>query len=220
MSASDLDSRIAGALQRKAALPDDIAALLAEVEAALTKTGDELSRARSEAFDPLSTTAAVASARGVTFDAEFRHGRLVVARDALGTKHQEAVARVEQERRAAAHADLIARRDEFAARFEGVWRDHAEVLASFLHEVATIDEASPPPIGCGWAPGSTAPRASLVRAFRISISTSWSAWRRGCRRGTTTRTGRRADVAAAAAEAQRRGDGTGAAAAARRGHFR
>ena len=64
MSATDLDGRIAGVLQRTKALPDDVAALLAEVEAAVTKTGDELARARTEAFDPMSTTAAVASAQG------------------------------------------------------------------------------------------------------------------------------------------------------------
>jgi hypothetical protein len=140
MSATDLDGRIAGVLSRMKALPDDVAALLGEVEAALVKVGDELSRARSEAFDPMSSAAVIASARGTIFECEFRHGRLVAARDALGTKHQEAVARVEQERRAAAHADLIARRDELAARFEGVWREHAEPLASYLHEVATVDE--------------------------------------------------------------------------------
>ena len=37
MSATDLDSRIAGVLSRTKALPDDVAALLAEVEAALTE---------------------------------------------------------------------------------------------------------------------------------------------------------------------------------------
>ena len=66
--------------------------------------------------------------------------RLVVARDRLGEKHAAALERVEQERRAAAHADLVARRDALAARFEGVWREHAEPLAAFLHEIAAIDE--------------------------------------------------------------------------------
>ena len=37
MSATDLDSRIAGVLSRSKALPDDVAALLAEVEAAVTE---------------------------------------------------------------------------------------------------------------------------------------------------------------------------------------
>ena len=87
MSAGDLDSRIAGVLQRAKALPDDVAALLAEVETALTKVGDELSRARAEAFDPLSTTAVIASARGTIFESEFRLQRLVEARDRLGEKH-------------------------------------------------------------------------------------------------------------------------------------
>ena len=87
MSATDLDSRIAGVLSRTKALPDDVAALLAEVEAALAKAGDELARARSEAFDPMSTTAVIASARGTIFECEFREARLVVARDRLGEKH-------------------------------------------------------------------------------------------------------------------------------------
>ena len=60
MSAGDLDGRIAGVLQRAKALPADVAVLLGEVEAALAKAGDELSRARETAFDPLSSTAAVA----------------------------------------------------------------------------------------------------------------------------------------------------------------
>ena len=140
MSATDLDGRIAGVLSRSKALPDDVAALLAEVEAAITKAGDELSRARETAFDPLSTTAAVASARGVTFDAEFRHGRLVVARDRLVEKHAAALERVEQERRAAAHAALVARRDELAGRFPDVWASLAVPLSEYLHEVAAIDE--------------------------------------------------------------------------------
>ena len=63
-----------------------------------------------------------------------------MARDRLVEKHAAALERVEQERRAAAHADLVARRDELAARFESTWREHAEPLAAFLHEVAAIDE--------------------------------------------------------------------------------
>ena len=140
MSATDLDGRIAGVLSRSKALPDDVAALLAEVDAAVLKVGDELSRARTEAFDPMSTTAVIASARGTIFECEFRLQRLVEARDRLAEKHAAAVERVEAERRAAAHADLIARRDALAGRFEGVWRDHAEPLAAFLHEVTAVDE--------------------------------------------------------------------------------
>ena len=88
----------------------------------------------------MSTTAVIASARGTIFECEFRLQRLVEARDRLAEKHAAAVERVEAERRAAAHADLIARRDALAGRFEGVWRDHAEPLAAFLHEVAAVDE--------------------------------------------------------------------------------
>jgi hypothetical protein len=96
-------------------------------------------RARTEAFDPGSTSQVIASARGTIFECEFRQGRLVVARERLGDKHAAAVERVAAEGRAAAHADLVARRDELAARFEGVWREHAEPLASYLHEIATVD---------------------------------------------------------------------------------
>ncbi len=140
MSASDLDSRIAGALQRKAAAPDDIATLLGEVEVALTKVGDELSRARAEAFDPMSTTAVIASARGTIFECEFRLQRLVEARDRLVEKHASAVERVEAERRAAAHAAIVARRDELAGRFPDMWATLAVPLAAYLHEIAAIDE--------------------------------------------------------------------------------
>ena len=105
MSASDLDSRIAGVLSRTKALPDDVAALLAEVEAAVTKTDDELSRARTEAFDPMSTTAVIASARGNVFECEFRHGRLVVARDRLArsTRRRSSGLRRSVERRRMRH---------------------------------------------------------------------------------------------------------------------
>ena len=65
----------------------------------------------------------------------------MVAVDRLREKHAAALERVEAERRAAAHAALVARRDELAARFEGVWREHAEPLAAYLHEVAAVDEA-------------------------------------------------------------------------------
>jgi hypothetical protein len=74
------------------------------------------------------------------FECEFRHGRLVVARDRLVEKHASAVERVEAERRAAAHADLVARRDELAGRFPDVWASLAVPLSEYLHEVAAIDE--------------------------------------------------------------------------------
>ena len=85
---ADLDNRISGILSRKAAAPDDVATLLAELAAALAKATDELSRARAEALDPSSSAALIASARGTTFECEFRQARLVVARDRLGEKHR------------------------------------------------------------------------------------------------------------------------------------
>ena len=64
----------------------------------------------------------------------------MVARDRLVEKHAAALERVEQERRAREHAALVARRDALAARFESTWREHAEPLAAYLHEVAAVDE--------------------------------------------------------------------------------
>ena len=164
MSASDLDSRIAGALQREAALPDDIAALLAEVEAALTKTGDELSRARSEAFDPLSTTAAVASARGVTFDAEFRHGRLVVARDrsARSTRRLLTVSSRSVERRRMRISLLAVMSLRRASRACGAIMPRCSRASCMRSPRST--RRSPPRIGCGWAvdrPGESVARPGV-----------------------------------------------------------
>ena len=82
MSATDLDSRVAGALQRAKPLPADVEVPLAQVEAALADTERELAQANAQALDPTSTSAVIASARGVTFDAQFRLQRLVVARGA------------------------------------------------------------------------------------------------------------------------------------------
>ena len=89
MSAPDLDSRIAGLLQRSRPAPDDVAALLAEVEAALAKVGEELARRTREALDPTSTTAVIASARGVMFErripaAAFGGGAGSARREACG----------------------------------------------------------------------------------------------------------------------------------------
>ena len=58
-----------GSCRGEAALPDDIAALLAEAERALADTERELAQANAQALDPTSTSAVIASARGVTFDA-------------------------------------------------------------------------------------------------------------------------------------------------------
>ena len=63
----------------------------------MPKLSGELAQANAQALDPTSTSAVIASARGVTFDAEFRLQRLVVARDRLVEKHAAAVERVEQE---------------------------------------------------------------------------------------------------------------------------
>jgi hypothetical protein len=166
MSAGDLDSRIAGALQRTKASPDDIAALLAEAERALADTERELAQANAQALDPTSTSAVIASARGVTFDAQFRLQRLVVARDRLREKHAAATERVAKEAREAAHADLVLRRDALAARFESTWREHAEPLAAFLHEIAAIDE-------------------EIGTANRLKPTTSTAAQRARARKATT-----------------------------------
>ena len=47
MSVADLDSRVAGVLQRAKASPDDVAALLAEAERALADTEQELAQANA-----------------------------------------------------------------------------------------------------------------------------------------------------------------------------
>ena len=75
MSATDLDSRIAGVLSRAKASPDDVAALLAEVEAALAKTERGAGAVHAlRRLDPTSTSAVIAVGAGArTFDAEFRH---------------------------------------------------------------------------------------------------------------------------------------------------
>jgi hypothetical protein len=132
VTATDLDGRIALILSRSKALPDDVAALLSEVEAALTKTGDELARAREKALDPTSVNSAIASARGIVFEAEFREARLVVARDRLGEKHAAAVERVAKEAREAEHAEISAERDAVSAKLSEVYARAAAEISDVL----------------------------------------------------------------------------------------
>ena len=140
MSVSDLDSRIAGVLSRTKALPDDVAALLAEVEAALVKATDELARARETALDPTSTSAAIASARGVTSSAN--SGCSVSSWRGIGSsrsmRRRSSGLRRSVERRRMPTSS--ARRDALAARFPDVWASLAVPLSEYLHEVAAVDE--------------------------------------------------------------------------------
>jgi hypothetical protein len=139
MSTSGLDSRVAGVLSRAKALPDDVAGLLAEVERALADTERELAQATAQALDPTSTSAVIASARGVTFDAQFRLQRLVAARDRLVEKHAAAVERVEAERRAAAHAGLVAERDRVSEKLEETYARAAGEIANVLDEAVQVN---------------------------------------------------------------------------------
>ena len=133
MSATDhLDSRVAGALQRAKPLPADVEVLLAQVEAALADTERELAQANAQALDPTSTSAVIASARGVTFDAQFRLQRLVVARDRLVEKLASATERVEKEAREREHAEISAERDAVTERLLEVYRRAAGEIADAL----------------------------------------------------------------------------------------
>ena len=190
MSATDLDSRIAGVLQRTKALPDDVAALLAEVERALADT---------------ERRAGAGARAGLGSDVDLGGDRIGERRNvrrpipacsvwswrvigsSRSTRRRSSASSRSVERRA--HADLVARRDELAARFESVWREHAEPLAAFLHEIAAIDEeiGTSQPVA---ARGLARPRETIARPGVGDLdSTSSSAWRRGCRLGITTRTG-------------------------------
>jgi hypothetical protein len=135
MSASGLDAKIAALLQQSKPAPADVEVLLAQVEAALADTERELAQATAQALDPTSTSAVIASARGVTFDAQFRLQRLVAARDRLGEKHQSAVERVAKEAREAEYAAISAERDRAAARLSEVYARAAAEIADVLDEL-------------------------------------------------------------------------------------
>ena len=55
------------------------------------------------------------------FEAEFRHGRLVVARDRLVEKHASAVERAAKEAREREHAEISAERDAVTERLLEVY---------------------------------------------------------------------------------------------------
>ena len=169
----------------------------------------------------MSTSAVIASGQGHDLRVRIPAARLVVARDRLVEKHAAAVERVEAERRAAAHAALVARRDELAARFESIWRDHAEPLAAYLHEVAAVDEeiatANRLRLGPWLDRTETIARpgvSDLDQHKLVSMATRLPPWDHDAHRS------RRAAMAAAAAAARPQRDGAGGAAAARGGHCR
>ena len=139
MSSADLDARIVAVLQRESSSPAAILSVIADAEVALVQARDDLARVRELALNPLTPASELAEHRARAIELQFVIERLEAGLERLRERHEEALARVEAERRTATHADLMARRDALAARFEGVWRDHAEPLASFLHEVAAID---------------------------------------------------------------------------------
>ena len=134
MSASGLDAKIAALLQQSKPAPADVEVLLAQVEAALADTEQELAQANAQALDPTSTSAVIASARGVTFDAQFRLQRLVAARDRLVEKLASAVERAAKEAREAEYAAISAERDRVSERLLETYARAAAEIADVLAE--------------------------------------------------------------------------------------
>ncbi len=139
MSSDALDDRIVAVLKRANGSPAAVASVIADAELALPLLREDLARVREVALNPLTPASEVAEHRARVVELRFGAERLEAGLERLRQKHEQALARVEAERRAAAHAAIVARRDELAAKFESVWATLAVPLASFLHEVAAVD---------------------------------------------------------------------------------
>jgi hypothetical protein len=92
------------------------------------------------ALNPLTPAPEATERRGRAVELQFVIERFEAGLVQLRQKHEQAIERVEQERRAAVHAAIVERRDALAGRFKEVWRTHAEPLAAFLREIAAVDE--------------------------------------------------------------------------------
>src|SRR5262249_18361634 len=130
-----LESRIADALKQPAT-SDAVAALIAEVDAALATAADGAERARSRALDPSMSALDAADARREIDDRAFGRDRLQEAARRLSQRLIEVKKSEEQDRRRQDYERVRAARDELAAQLAELYPDVERRLAGLISRIA------------------------------------------------------------------------------------
>ena len=136
---TDLDGRIAAAF-RDGQISTDVAALIAEVEAALLSSNEVAERARERALDPELSAGEVVEARRAMEDAAFARDRLSVAVPRLQQRLKQLLAAEEDARRRVAYDRAKAERDKLAAELAEIYPAFERQLGDLLPRIEANDQ--------------------------------------------------------------------------------
>jgi hypothetical protein len=118
---------------------DDVAVLVAEVEAEFGRVDANRTAAHSTALDPTTPARLIPRARGDIFELDFKADRLSRALTELRAKHEAARVQVEEARRRAELATVTNERDAIAAEINDRYPVLAGEIADLLARVRAND---------------------------------------------------------------------------------
>jgi hypothetical protein len=135
---SNLETRIPEGFGR-GATSGGLAALIGEVDAAVSAAGEAADRERARAMDPMLSAGDVAAARHLMDDNAFRRDRLSVAAAKLRDRLRDVREAEEQERRQVAYDKIKTSRDALAEELARLYPEMAAQLVDLMSRILAND---------------------------------------------------------------------------------